>query len=74
MMIKPLTAITMAAALLLPSLAAADDYVIDTEGAHAFVPLCDNSSKCSGMPDNTNDRKGLMPCCATPRTPMVWSH
>ena len=37
MPIKTLTAVTFAASLLLSGLAAADKYVIDTEGAHAFV-------------------------------------
>ena len=35
--VKTLTTIGLTAALLLPGLAAADKYVIDTEGAHAFV-------------------------------------
>lgn len=34
---KPLIALTLAAALALPGLAAAADYVIDTEDGHAFV-------------------------------------
>jgi polyisoprenoid-binding protein YceI len=34
---KPLLSFTLAAALLVPGLASADKYVIDTEGAHAFV-------------------------------------
>lgn len=34
---KGLATITLAAALAVPGLAPADDYVIDTEGAHAFV-------------------------------------
>jgi polyisoprenoid-binding protein YceI len=34
---NPLFALALAAALAIPGLAAADEYVIDTEGAHAFV-------------------------------------
>ena len=34
---KRLAALTLAAALVLPGLVAADNYVIDTKGAHAFV-------------------------------------
>lgn len=34
---KPLFGLALAAALAIPGLAAADEYLIDTEGAHAFV-------------------------------------
>jgi polyisoprenoid-binding protein YceI len=34
---KALSALALAATLLIPNIAAADEYVIDTEGAHAFV-------------------------------------
>jgi len=37
MMRKRLTALSLAAALTLPGLALAEDYVIDTEGGHAFI-------------------------------------
>ncbi|WP_243651689.1 hypothetical protein [Thiobaca trueperi] len=34
---KQLTALSLAAALALPGLATAADYVIDTKGGHAFI-------------------------------------
>ncbi len=37
MRVKPLPTFIIAAALLLPGLALAEDYVIDTKGAHAFI-------------------------------------
>ena len=37
MRVKPFLSLALAAALALPGLAAAADYVIDTKGAHAFV-------------------------------------
>ena len=36
-LVKALTAFALATALMIPALAAADKYIIDTEGAHAFV-------------------------------------
>ena len=44
MKMNKLTAVALAAVMLLPAQALADKYIIDTKGSHAFIQFPDSAS------------------------------